>query len=101
MPTLRILILRLIKPGGTKAIAAENIMLRQQLISLSRNRKRSPKLNTLDKNYQHPPGSSSPSWLTFLAHAKNSLWSIDFFRCVYLCNAVVHKRTLFALLGDN
>jgi len=32
-----------------KAIAAENIMLRQQFISLNRNRKRSPKLNTIDK----------------------------------------------------
>ena len=27
------------------------------------------------------PGSSGPSWLTFLGLAKDSLWSIDMFRC--------------------
>src|SRR5207249_11526890 len=28
------------------------------------------------------PGSGSgPSWLTFLGHAKDSLWSADLFRC--------------------
>src|SRR5580765_5000092 len=26
-------------------------------------------------------GTSGPSWLTFIADAKDSLWSIDFFRC--------------------
>ena len=27
------------------------------------------------------PNSSGPSWLTFLGHTKDSLWSIDLFRC--------------------
>ncbi len=27
------------------------------------------------------PDPSDPSWLTFLAHSKDSLWSVDFFRC--------------------
>jgi putative transposase len=27
------------------------------------------------------PGSGGPSWLTFLGHAKDSLWSCDLFRC--------------------
>jgi putative transposase len=26
-------------------------------------------------------GSGGPSWLTFLGHAKDSLWSVDLFRC--------------------
>ena len=26
-------------------------------------------------------GDSGPSWLTFLAHTRDSLWSLDFFRC--------------------
>jgi putative transposase len=26
-------------------------------------------------------GSDGPSWLTFLAHAKDSLWSVDLLRC--------------------
>jgi putative transposase len=27
------------------------------------------------------PDSSGPSWLTFLRHAKDSLWSLDLFQC--------------------
>ena len=27
------------------------------------------------------PGFSGPSWLTFLTHIKDSLWSVDLFRC--------------------
>ena len=41
--------LKLSRPGGAKAMAAENIVLRQQLIALSRHHKRSPKLNTSDR----------------------------------------------------
>src|SRR5262245_31109552 len=30
----------------------------------------------------HPePGTSGPSWLTFIGHMKDSLWSADMFRC--------------------
>ena len=33
-------------------------------------------------NHYHPAsGDDGPSWLTFLGHAKDSLWSIDLFRC--------------------
>ena len=27
------------------------------------------------------PGGDGPSWLTVIGHAKDSLWSVDFFRC--------------------
>ena len=27
------------------------------------------------------PGASGPSWLTFLAQTKDSLWGVDLFRC--------------------
>ena len=179
---IRVVIL-ILRPGGVKAIAAENRVLRQQLISLSRQHKRSPKLNTLDrimfgmlarwinprrlsriaitlkpatilkfhralvkrkyhllfsnktpkkpgpkgpsneliqlvvemkrrnprfgylriamqiqeafgieldevivrrilaKHHKPIPEDSGPSWLTFIGHMKDSLWSIDFFRC--------------------
>ena len=43
------LYLRLTVPGGARAIAAENIALRNQLISLSRQQKRAPKLTTVDR----------------------------------------------------
>src|SRR4029453_8089812 len=31
--------------------------------------------------YRTPPDSAGPSWLTVLGHLKDSLWSIDLFRC--------------------
>ncbi len=44
----------------------------------------------LVKNYR-PTGSDGPSWLTFLAQAKDSLWSVDFFQCesINLCTFCV------------
>ena len=35
----------------------------------------------LATHYRPEPGSSGPSWLTFLGLAKDILWSIDMFRC--------------------
>lgn len=35
----------------------------------------------LAKHYRPCPGGGGPSWLTFLGHAKDRLWSVDFFRC--------------------
>ncbi len=35
----------------------------------------------LAKYYRPTPGDGGPSWLTFLGHMKDSLWSIDLFRC--------------------
>jgi transposase InsO family protein len=35
----------------------------------------------LGKHYRPESGSGGPSWLTFLGQAKDSLWSIDLFRC--------------------
>lgn len=35
----------------------------------------------LATHYRPGPDASGPSWLTVLGHAKDSLWSIDLFRC--------------------
>jgi len=36
----------------------------------------------LEKHYRPGPDpGDGPSWLTFIGHLKDSLWSIDFFRC--------------------
>jgi putative transposase len=35
----------------------------------------------LATHYKPDPGGSRPSWLTFLGHTKDSLWSIDLFGC--------------------
>jgi transposase InsO family protein len=35
----------------------------------------------LAAHYRPKPGSQGPSWLSFLGHTKDSLWSVDLFRC--------------------
>ncbi len=35
----------------------------------------------LNKHYKSSPKNDGPSWLTFIGHTKDSLWSIDFSRC--------------------
>ena len=40
---------KLIRPGGYRAVIAENLLLKQQLIIHSRARQRSPNLNTQDR----------------------------------------------------
>jgi putative transposase len=34
----------------------------------------------LAKHFRPEPGADGPSWLTLIAHAKDSLWSVDLFR---------------------
>src|ERR1019366_8929427 len=35
----------------------------------------------LARHYHPGPDAGGPSWLTFLGHLKDSLWSVDLFRC--------------------
>ena len=35
----------------------------------------------LTKHYRPAPRGNGPSWLSFLGHAADSLWSVDLFRC--------------------
>jgi putative transposase len=35
----------------------------------------------LARHYKPEPGTNGPSWLTLLGHSKDSLWSVDLFRC--------------------
>lgn len=42
-------LLILLKPGGAKALMAENIILRNQLILVNRHRKKSPSLSLWDR----------------------------------------------------
>ena len=38
-------------------------------------------LRILAARYQSGPGAAGPSWLTTFGHARDSLWSLDLFRC--------------------
>src|SRR5436189_5690769 len=35
----------------------------------------------LAKHYRPEAGTDGPSWLSFIGHMKDSLWSVDLFRC--------------------
>jgi len=35
----------------------------------------------LAKHYRPAPGGAGPSWLSFIGHTTDSLWSVDLFRC--------------------
>jgi transposase InsO family protein len=35
----------------------------------------------LAKHYRPAPSGTGPSWLAFIGHARDSLWSVDLFRC--------------------
>ena len=35
----------------------------------------------LGNHFRPEAGSGGPSWLSFIGHAKDSLWSLDLFRC--------------------
>ena len=186
---------KLLGPGGTKAVIADNLLLKQQLLVVTRSRRRAPNLSTLDrflmgfwslflrpgrifkvaigirtstllklhqclvsrkyrmlfspkrkskpgpkgpseqlirlivelkrrnprfgcprialiisktfgiqidknvvrrvlaKHYQPESGGGGPSWLTLLGHMRDSLWSIDLFRC-----ESIHLRSHWVLL---
>ncbi len=46
---LLVLIVRSLNPGGIKAVIAENLLLKQQLIVLARSRRKAPNLKTSDR----------------------------------------------------
>ncbi len=46
---LLVKIAQLMKPGGARAIVAENLLLKQQLLLACRSRQRAPRLSTLDR----------------------------------------------------
>jgi putative transposase len=49
----------------------------------------------LAARYQPTPDSAGPSWLTVLGHAKDSLWSVDLFRCE---SAVFHTYWVLVVM---
>jgi putative transposase len=51
----------------------------------------------LAAHYRPEPGSDGPSWLTFLEHAKDSLWSIDLFRCE---SAILRTRWVLVVMDQ-
>src|SRR6266852_4803206 len=144
-------IAKLVRPGGVRAVVAESLVLKHQLLLSSRARRRAPNLNSFDrlllglgslfmppsripklavilkprtlfrfhdaiveikrrnprvgcpriaqeiahafgidinkdivrrvlaKHYRPVAGTDGPSWLSFIGHMKDSLWSVDLF----------------------
>jgi hypothetical protein len=78
-------IFRVARPGGARSVLAESVPLKHQLLILNRSRRRAPNLHVwdrdvvrriLDRHYR-PPSDGGPSWLTFLAQMKDSLWNAN------------------------
>ena len=40
---------RLLRPGGTRAVVADSLLMKQQLLVISRSRRRAPNLSALDR----------------------------------------------------
>ncbi len=100
---LIVTVIRLAGPKGSRSVVAESALLRHQLLILNRGRKRAPNLRDTDRiaaglftlfmgpvrvvrrirsaHYRPASHRAGPSWLTFLGHRKDSLWSCDLFRC--------------------
>ena len=51
----------------------------------------------LAARYQPKPDSAGPSWLTVLGHAKDSLWSLELFRCE---SAVLHTHWVLVVMDQ-
>jgi putative transposase len=47
--------------------------------------------------YRPKPDATGPSWLTVLGHAKDSLWSLDLFRCE---SAVFHTHWVLVVMDQ-
>jgi putative transposase len=41
----------------------------------------------LSKHHRPAPGGTEPSWLSFIGHTTDSLWSVDLFRCESIAGA--------------
>ena len=46
-----LMLYKLLKPGGVRAVMAETMLAKQQLIVISRGKKRAPRLTTFDRFY--------------------------------------------------
>jgi transposase InsO family protein len=125
---LLVTLAKLLRPGGVRAVAAESLLLKHQLLISNRSRQRAPNLTSVDRfvlglatlfvrphrlpklgalvrpatllkihaalveakyrrlfsssaSPRRKPGPKGPSWLTFIAQARDSLWSVGLFRC--------------------
>jgi len=51
----------------------------------------------LAARYRPKPDAAGPSWLTVVGHAKDSLWSLDLFRCE---SAVLHTHWVLVVMDQ-
>jgi hypothetical protein len=79
---LPVTLAKFLRPGGVRAVAAESLLLKHQLLISNRSRQRRPiSRPSIASSSASPRRKPGPSWLTFIAQAKDSLWSVDLFRC--------------------
>ena len=59
---LLIAISKLARPGGARSIVAENLLLKQQLLVVTRSRRRAPNLSTADRFIILDSAVERPVW---------------------------------------
>ena len=83
------MIAKLLGPGGARAVIADSLLMKQQLLIINRSRI-AQQINKvfetdIDKDvvrrilaahYRPDPGKGGPLWLTFIGNTKGSLWSL-------------------------
>src|SRR5215471_1963896 len=79
-------VFRLARPGGLRAVVAESVLTKHQMLILNRlafgtSINKDVFRRILALHYQPAPNADGPSWLTFLGHTKDSLWSLALFCC--------------------
>jgi putative transposase len=70
---------KLLRPGGVPAVVAESL-----IAAIVEMRRRNPRFGCvrIAQQMAHAFGIEiAKAWLTFIGHAKDSLWSLDSFRC--------------------
>jgi hypothetical protein len=75
---LAVMVAKLSGPGGVRAVIAENLLLNGALIQGHR---RADQCDPWTTEPRTAPDGTGPSWLSFIGHSTDSLWSIDLFRC--------------------
>ena len=71
--------------GGVRAVIAENLVLTRIARILARtfgvDVDKNVVYRVLAKHHRPSSGGNGPSWLSFIGHTTDSLWSVDLFRC--------------------
>src|SRR5215470_15374808 len=71
----------LVRPAGAKTLQSNRPSGTNSQITLRLASGIDPGNGAATRSGRHDAGTDGPSWLSFIGHMKDSLWSVDLFRC--------------------